>query len=90
MNIRIPILTLVLFLAFGGLSAQEEIVSKIEFEGLKRTKEHFLRRLIKTKENQPYDEAKVTLDVERLKRLAGIAKATVKESSDGNTIVFNF
>ena len=84
MNIRIPILTLVLFLAFGGLSAQEEIVSKIEFEGLKRTKEHFLRRLIKTKENEPYDAAKVELDIERLNRLAGIAKASVKDSTVTN------
>jgi outer membrane protein assembly factor BamA len=72
---------LLLFVAFQ-LNAQDSIVVEIEFEGLKRTKESFLRRLIKTKENQAYDKAKVDLDIERLNRLAGVAKASVKETAE--------
>jgi len=74
------VVTILICLVAFQLSAQEIKVAKIEFEGLKRTKESFLRRLIKTKENEVYDQAKVTLDIERLKRLAGVAKATIKES----------
>ena len=72
---------LLLFVAFQ-LNAQDSIVVEIEFEGLKRTKESFLRRLIKTKENQAYDKAKVDLDIDRLNRLAGVAKASVKETAE--------
>ena len=69
---RKTITILICLLAFQ-LSAQESAVVKIEFEGLKRTKESFLRRLIKTKVNEKYDKAKVDLDIERLNRLAGVA-----------------
>ncbi|MEM9142530.1 MAG: POTRA domain-containing protein [Bacteroidota bacterium] len=51
-------------------------VSQIGFEGLKRTKEAFLRRLIKVRPNTVYDSLLVERDVERLNRLPGIAKAT--------------
>ncbi|WP_350289540.1 POTRA domain-containing protein [uncultured Croceitalea sp.] len=79
---------LVALLAFGHLSAQDEKVVKIEFEGLKRTKEAFLKRLIKTKEGAAYDSLLVVKDVERLNRLTGIAKAiaTIAEQN-GETIV---
>ncbi|WP_303686459.1 hypothetical protein [Nonlabens dokdonensis] len=40
---------LFLFFAMGTITAQEVVISKIEFEGLKRTKEAFLRRLVKVK-----------------------------------------
>ncbi|WP_350293353.1 POTRA domain-containing protein [uncultured Croceitalea sp.] len=75
-------------LAFGHLSAQDEKIVKIEFEGLKRTKEAFLKRLIKTKEGAAYDSLLVVKDVERLNRLTGIAKAiaTIAEQN-GETIV---
>jgi outer membrane protein assembly factor BamA len=56
--------------------AQTAVVEAIEFKGLERTKEKFLRRIIKTKPNAPIDSAKVALDIERLNRLPGIAKAT--------------
>ena len=78
------IITSLFFLFALQLAAQNQIVEKIEFEGLKRTKESFLKRLIKTKENEAFDQAKVALDVERLKRLAGVANASIKES-EGET-----
>lgn len=68
-------LILVIIVITSG-HAQEKIISKIEIEGLKRTKESFLRRLIKVKEGSKYDSLKIATDVERLNRLAGIAKAT--------------
>lgn len=79
---------LVALLAFGHLSAQDEKVVKIEFEGLKRTKEAFLKRLIKTKAGAAYDSLLVVKDVERLNRLTGIAKAIVTVAEqNGETIV---
>ncbi|WP_099573833.1 POTRA domain-containing protein [Maribacter sp. 4U21] len=69
--------TLTLVLLFIGLiiNAQENSINKITFEGLKRTKETFLKRLIRTKEGAVLDTLKIIGDVERLKRLPGIAIA---------------
>ena len=68
---------------------QEGQVSTIAFEGLKRTKESFLRRLVKVKEGSEYDSLKVATDVARLNRLAGIAKASRKlqTNNDGSYTV---
>jgi len=71
-------LTLLLFLISGILSAQDIIIKKIEFEGLKRTKESFLTRLVKAKSGSTFDLEQIETDVERLNRLPGIAKATYK------------
>lgn len=60
------------------LFAQEQTIESITFEGLKRTKEPFLRRLVKVKPGTVYDSLKVATDVARLNRLAGIAKASHK------------
>lgn len=79
------------FLLFAFLLAfpswgQEPVVNTVEFEGLKRTKETFLRRLVKVKPGSTYDSLKVSTDVARLNRLPGIAKATreLKTNSDGS------
>lgn len=64
---------------------QEAIVTNIEIDGLKRTKESFLRRLIKVKPGSVYDSLKVATDVERLNRLAGVAKATSKIAKNSET-----
>jgi len=92
---KIVFLLVVLFQTH--LFAQEPIISTIEIEGLKRTKESFLRRLIKVKPGSVYDSIKVATDVERLNRLAGIANATsaIIKNTDANytikyTIVENF
>lgn len=70
--------------------AQEMTISKIEFEGLKRSKPAILKRLIKTKEKSVYDTIKVTGDIERLKRLPGIANATYvsKRAVDGIELTY--
>ncbi len=69
-------LTIVILLfSCGILSAQDIIIKNIEFDGLKRTKESFLRRLVKVKPESNYDLKIIETDVERLNRLPGIAKA---------------
>ena len=80
---KILLLLVVLFQVH--LYAREPIVSTIEIEGLKRTKESFLRRLIKVKPGSIYDSIKVATDVERLNRLAGIANATSELTRNSNT-----
>lgn len=72
--------------------AQEGIIENIELTGLKRTKESFLRRLVKVKPGTVYDSLKVATDIERLNRLAGLAKATHKleKQENGNyTLTYN-
>lgn len=73
-------------LCSGLMYAQEGVIEEIEIEGLKRTKESFLRRLVKVKEGAVYDSLKVDTDVERLNRLAGVAKAThtLEKQANGN------
>ncbi len=71
--------------------SQEAIITKIEINGLKRTKESFLRRLVKVKPGSVYDSLKVATDVERLNRLAGIANATstiVKNTETDYTLTY--
>lgn len=68
------------------LLAQDTIVQQIDFDGIKRIDESFLRRLIKVKALKAYDSLKVTTDIERLNRLPAVANATVnkKINGDGN------
>ena len=78
---------LVLVLMSSSVFAQKT-VNGLEFSGLKRTKERFLRRLVKVKPNTVVDTLKIASDVERLKRLPGIASASyVLLERDGQTIV---
>ncbi len=77
-----------IFLVVNGIvQAQSIAIESIEFDGLKRTRESFLRRILKTQPNTTTDSTKIALDVERLNRLPGIAKATVVQNKDefGNT-----
>jgi outer membrane protein assembly factor BamA len=74
MNNKI-ILLFLLGTTFSGFG-QEAIVTKLEILGLKRTKESFVRRLVKVKPGSVYDSLKVVTDIRRLNRLAGVAKAT--------------
>ncbi len=76
----------VILLSFQvGLSAQQ--INELEFTGLKRTKEKFLRRLVKVKIPAPFDSLTVATDIERLKRLPGIASASheVTPLADGSS-----
>ncbi len=80
----------ILFFA-GILTAQEVIVSRIEFEGLKRTKESFLRRLVKVQPQSKVTTQMIETDVERLNRLPGIAKAIYSlDQSDSSNVILTY
>ncbi len=76
----------ILFLGFllvsSNLFSQDQIISNLEFTGLKKTKESFLRRLVKVKANSKYDSLLIVKDIERLKRLPGIANASFSLKGD--------
>ncbi|ALM19930.1 outer membrane surface antigen protein [Nonlabens sp. MIC269] len=83
---------LIIYLVITSSFAQNDmIIERIEFEGLKKTKESFLRYLIKTKEGNVVNFKTLNSDLERLNRLAGIAKATYQLTNDENrtTIAFS-
>jgi len=66
------IVCLILF----SIASQAQKIDELKITGLKRTKESFLRKIIKTKANTVYDSLIVANDIERLKRLPGIASAS--------------
>ncbi|MEO0571847.1 MAG: POTRA domain-containing protein [Bacteroidota bacterium] len=81
----------ILFLvSFSFLSAQEQTVTELDFQGLKRTKESFLRRLMKVRPGEAYDSIKIQKDIERLNRLPGIANAkdSVVNTSLGKKLIY--
>ncbi|UJH69078.1 POTRA domain-containing protein [Allomuricauda sp. SCSIO 65647] len=79
-----------LMLGLTMVSAQEGQVKELEFQGLKRTKETFLRRLLKVQPGQAYDSVKVKKDIERLNRLPGIANAkdSIYAADDGVGVLY--
>ncbi len=85
------IIIIFIFLISTNLLAQDNIVSELRFTGLKRTKESFIERLIKTKANSVYDSVLVAEDIERLKRLPGIASASysVEKNGESTVLVYN-
>jgi outer membrane protein assembly factor BamA len=83
-------LTVLLLLIAFALQGQDYTVSSIGFVGLKKTKEPFLRRLIKTKEQSTYDSLKVITDIERLKRLPGIANASYTTTFTGDEVALMY
>ncbi len=78
-----------IFVVSGSIFSQDAIVSELQIEGLKRTKESFIRRLVKVKPGSVYDSVRIATDIARLKRLAGIANAdaTTTKSEDKNYVV---
>ncbi len=79
---------LILFLLLSTTVFSQNTVDQLEFTGLKRTKERFLKRLVKVKPESAFDTLKINTDIERLKRLPGIASASYSvEEKDGKTVV---
>lgn len=73
------------------LHAQDYTIEHINFEGIKRIDESFLRRLIKVKTAEVYDSLKVVTDVERLNRLPAVANATVENKlTENNTYILTY
>lgn len=86
-----PIFYLLLFFLTQITFAQKGTISTLNFEGLKKNKESFLRKLVKVKENSSLDSTKIITDISRLKRLAGIANAeyqVVRNVDDSYTVTY--
>jgi len=79
-----------LFLLGLSLWSQDQKISELQFSGLKKTKEKFLRRLLKVKPNTTYDSLLVLRDIERLKRFPGIANASYELEGEGNEKVLKY
>ena len=73
-------------LIFSHGFGQEKERITLEFKGLKRTEESFLRRLLKVQQETTYDPALIQKDLERLNRLPGIANARDSVVFDNNDI----
>lgn len=80
------LITAIVLLFCMGATAQTEKIGSLEFQGLKKTKESFLRRILKVQPNTSADSTKISIDLERLNRLPGIAKATLTKEllADGS------
>ncbi|AZQ44368.1 POTRA domain-containing protein [Nonlabens ponticola] len=84
------ILRFIFIFVFSGYSvsitAQSFQINELEFSGLDKTKESFLRRILKTKPKSKIDSTRIAIDLERLNRLPGIAKATVTKQLQSNGV----
>ncbi len=68
-------LSILLCLLAGLCSAQEEVISKIEFEGVKNCNVSFLQKLITVQEGEVVDSLVINKDVYKLQKLVAVAKA---------------
>ncbi|QOI98184.1 MAG: hypothetical protein HRU69_12125 [Flammeovirgaceae bacterium] len=79
-------------LAFGicpGVSAQQ-IISKIEFSGLTKTRESFLRQYITLAEGQWYDSVQLVNDRQRLLNLGILSEVQTQLVTNGDNVVVIF
>ena len=86
-------ITLIIFficISFQNFAQTKFKVESLSFEGLKKTKASFLTRIAKVKAGQETDSVVVITDIERIKRLDGIAFAsyTVKKNGDAYDITY--
>jgi len=69
----------------SSINAQKNVVKEINFTGNKKTKAVFLSRIIKVKKGDVLDSLKIQGDIERIKRLDGIAHAEfIVEKDNGD------
>ena len=76
---------LLLFLCGATLISAQEKVNSISFEGLKKTDESSVKRLLKTKKDSNLDTLEIQKDVQFLNRIPSIAKASYRVEN-GNVI----
>ena len=84
-------ITIIIFMICCSVFSQEATISKLEINGLKRTKESFIRRLAKVKPGTSFDSLKIATDILRLKRLPGVANAEYKiDKGDGENYTLTY
>jgi hypothetical protein len=86
-----------LLILIGALSFGQGKIEKIDFVGLKKTKESFLKKIVLSREQEVLDSIKLDSDVTLMNRLNGVSKSTflVSKLENGNfnvtyTIIENF
>lgn len=81
--------TLFFLFCSNTYAQQSGVIDELLFTGNKKTKASFLYRIAKVKVGQSLDSLKIKTDVDRLKRLDGIAHVTyeVKNSEKGGYVV---
>ncbi len=78
-------------ISFAQENGSQKNIAELTFTGNKKTKSDFLYRLVKVKIGQALDKEKIELDIERLKRLDGIAFAeyTIKDTENGYLVNYD-
>lgn len=93
MNIGYKSLIIVFILfcsSFQSFSQTKFKVERLSFEGLKKTKASFLTRIAKVKAGEESDSLIIKTDVERIKRLDGIAHASYTVKKEGDSYVVTY
>jgi outer membrane protein assembly factor BamA len=83
--------SLLFFLVLLPFTMVGQQIQNLEVNGLKRTREAFIRKVIEVRAGQELDSSRVVADILRLKRLEPVASAdyTVTPAGDG-TVVLNY
>ncbi len=88
--LNICLINITLLININVAAQSEFLVKSLDFVGLKKTKAHFLSRIAKVKPGFTADSLKVKTDVERIKRLDGIAHADyqIQKEADGYKVIY--
>ncbi|WP_232285915.1 POTRA domain-containing protein [Aquimarina agarilytica] len=91
MDMKARVFLVVLLTSVVSSFAQGLKINELSFSGNKKTKASFLYRIAKVKVNSELDSLKIQTDIERIKRLDGIAHATytVEQLNDGYKVNYD-
>jgi outer membrane protein assembly factor BamA len=83
------LINILLFSQFSLLG--QSIITQVEFAGISKTQEHYLRYFIQSKENTELDSSTVQKDVQSLYNLLIFSKVTysISETDTGKILIFN-
>ena len=88
---RQKLITILLFMiSVANMYSQQGIISDITFTGNKKTKASFLNRIIKVKKGDVLDTLKIRSDIERIKRLDGVAHAEYSFKKENGDYLVNY
>ena len=84
-------MVLIFLLSSVNIVDQKGTIKEITYSGNKKTKASFLNKIKKVKKGEKLDSLKIQTDIERLKRLDGIAYAdyTITNEKGNYTVNYN-
>ena len=80
----------IVFCSSTYLFSQQGVIEEITYTGNKKTRTSFLNKIIKVKKGQPLDSLKIKTDIERIKRLDGIAFADFTVVNENGNYKINY